>query len=66
MGLFGVALLYGDGIVTPAISELSAFEGLNVATDVLKPHIVVMAVAILLALVAIQNRAGRSQGQGKL
>ena len=34
MGLFGAALIYGDGIITPAISVLSALEGLNVATDV--------------------------------
>jgi KUP system potassium uptake protein len=56
MGLFGAALLYGDGIITPAISVLSALEGLNIATDVFKPHIVLMAVAILFALFAIQSR----------
>jgi KUP system potassium uptake protein len=56
MGLFGAALLYGDGIITPAISVLSALEGLNVATDVFKPHIVLLAVAILFALFAIQSR----------
>src|SRR6202047_3510676 len=39
MGLFGAALIYGDGIITPAISVLSALEGLNVATNVFKPHI---------------------------
>jgi KUP system potassium uptake protein len=51
-----IALPYGDGIITPAISVLSAIEGLNVATDVFKPHIVPIAVAILLALFAIQSR----------
>jgi KUP system potassium uptake protein len=56
LGLFGAALLYGDGIITPAISVLSALEGLNVATDVFKPHVVLMAVAILFALFAIQSR----------
>ena len=56
MGLFGAALIYGDGIITPAISVLSALEGLNVATDVFKPHVVSMAVAILLALFAVQSR----------
>src|ERR1700683_4932033 len=56
MGLFGAALIYGDGIITPAISVLSALEGLNVATDVFKPHIVSIAVAILCALFAIQSR----------
>jgi KUP system potassium uptake protein len=56
IGLFGAALIYGDGIITPAISVLSALEGLNVATGVFKPHIVLMAVAILLGLFAIQSR----------
>src|SRR5271170_5312855 len=56
MGLFGAALIYGDGIITPAISVLSALEGLNVTTDVFRPHVVVMAVAILFALFAIQRR----------
>src|SRR5450759_1881645 len=60
MGLFGAALIYGDGIITPAISVLSALEGLNVATDVFKPHIVSIAVAILFALFVIQSR-GTSQ-----
>src|SRR5664279_4073275 len=56
MGLFGAALIYGDGIITPAISVLSALEGLNVATDIFKPHVVSMAVVILLGLFAIQSR----------
>src|SRR6202166_1283888 len=56
MGLFGAALIYGDGIITPAISVLSALEGLNVATEVLKPHVVSIAVAIVFALFAIQSR----------
>ena len=56
MGLFGAALLYGDGIITPAVSVLSALEGLNVATAVFKPHVVTMAVVILVALFAVQSR----------
>src|SRR5271169_3958992 len=56
MGLFGAALIYGDGIITPAISVLSALEGLNVATDMFKPHVVSMAVAILIGLFVIQRR----------
>jgi len=56
MGLFGAALIYGDGIITPAISVLSALEGLNVATDVFKPHVVSIAVAILFVLFVIQSR----------
>jgi len=56
MGLFGAALIYGDGIITPAISVLSALEGLNVATDAFKPHVMPIAVVILLALFAVQYR----------
>jgi KUP system potassium uptake protein len=56
LGLFGAALLYGDGIITPAISVLSAIEGLNIATTIFKPHIVLMAVGILVGLFAIQSR----------
>jgi KUP system potassium uptake protein len=56
MGLFGAALIYGDGIITPAISVLSALEGLNQATEVFKPHVMPMAVIVLLALFAVQSR----------
>jgi KUP system potassium uptake protein len=63
MGLFGAALIYGDGIITPAISVLSALEGLNVATDVFKPHIMPMAVVILLGLFAIQSRGDGAHRQ---
>jgi KUP system potassium uptake protein len=56
VGLFGAALIYGDGIITPAISVLSALEGLNVATDIFKPHVVSMAVVILFGLFAVQSR----------
>src|SRR6202158_52162 len=56
MGLLGAALLYGDGIITPAISVLSAMEGLNVATDAMRAHVMPMAVAILLALFTVQAR----------
>src|SRR3981081_1289768 len=56
MGLFGAALIYGDGIITPAISVLSALEGLNQATEVFKPHVMPMAVMVLLALFSAQSR----------
>jgi KUP system potassium uptake protein len=56
MGLFGAALIYGDGIITPAISVLSALEGLNVGTEIFKPYVLPMAVVILLALFGIQSR----------
>ncbi len=53
-GLLGAALIYGDGIITPAISVLSALEGLNVATNVFKPYVLPLAVVILVALFAAQ------------
>jgi KUP system potassium uptake protein len=53
-GLFGAALIYGDGAVTPAISVLSALEGLEMATPIFKPYILPLAAAILVGLFAIQ------------
>src|SRR5579863_10641910 len=62
LGLFGAALIYGDGAITPAISVLSALEGLNMATPAFQPYIVPAAVAILLALFAIQSRGTAAIG----
>ena len=53
--LFGAALLYGDGVITPAISVLSAVEGLEVATVALKPLVVPITVIILLILFLLQR-----------
>jgi hypothetical protein len=50
LGLFGAALIYGDGAITPAISVLSALEGLTIAAPGFGPYLVPMAVAILVAL----------------
>ncbi len=55
-GLFGAALLYGDSVITPAISVLGAVEGLEVATPVLEPWLVPLAVAILTGLFMFQKR----------
>lgn len=62
MGLFGVALLYGDGLITPAISVLAATEGLEVASPSLGPWVLPIAVGILLALFSIQRRGTASIG----
>ena len=66
VGLFGSALIYGDGAITPAISVLSALEGLTIATPVVEPYIVPAAVAILIGLFAFQaqgtSRIGRTFG----
>ncbi|MBV8778867.1 MAG: KUP/HAK/KT family potassium transporter, partial [Alphaproteobacteria bacterium] len=62
MGLFGAALIYGDGIITPAISVLSAIEGVNVASDALKPYVMPISVAILVALFMVQHRGTAALG----
>lgn len=66
MGLLGAALLYGDGVITPAISVLSALEGVNVVTAALKPFVMPIAVGILVAVFAAQKfgtaRIGRAFG----
>jgi KUP system potassium uptake protein len=56
LGLFGAALLYGDGMITPAISVLSAVEGLEVATTTFTPFIVPITCGILVGLFAVQKR----------
>ena len=55
LGIFGTALLYGDGVITPAISVLSAVEGLNVATHFFEPYIIPITVGILVALFSVQR-----------
>jgi KUP system potassium uptake protein len=66
LGLFGAALLYGDGMITPAITVLGAVEGLTVVTPVFNSYVVAIAVAILIAVFAIQrygtHRVGRLFG----
>ena len=56
LGIFGAALLYGDGIITPAISVLGAMEGLSVATPGLQPYVVPITIVILIALFWFQSR----------
>jgi KUP system potassium uptake protein len=55
LGLFGAALLYADGMITPAITVLSAIEGLEVATPVFVPYIQVIAIGILIGLFLFQS-----------
>ena len=66
LGIFGAALLYGDGMITPAITVLSAVEGLNVATPLFEPYIVPIAVIILVGVFSVQrfgtHRVGRLFG----
>jgi KUP system potassium uptake protein len=60
-GVFGAALLFGDGVITPAISVLSAIEGLEVATTQARPFIIPLTCIILVALFMVQQR-----GTGKI
>ncbi len=66
VGLFGAALIYGDGAITPAISVLSALEGLDIAIPGFAPYVLPLSVLILIALFAIQPqgtaRIGRAFG----
>jgi KUP system potassium uptake protein len=61
LGIFGAALFYGDGMITPAISVLSAVEGLEVATPALKPYVIPVTLAVLVALFIFQR-----QGTGRV
>jgi KUP system potassium uptake protein len=62
-GLCGAALIYADGIITPAISVLSAVEGLNVATSTFRPYTMPIAALILVALFMVQSRGTAKVGK---
>jgi KUP system potassium uptake protein len=62
LGLFGAALLYADGMITPAISVMSAVEGLNVATPVFDRFVAPIAIAILIGLFIFQSRGTTGVG----
>jgi KUP system potassium uptake protein len=66
LGLFGAALLYGDGMITPAITVLGAIEGVTVATPVFEPYVVPVSVFILIVVFSVQqygtHRIGRMYG----
>jgi KUP system potassium uptake protein len=62
IGIFGAALLYGDGMITPAISVLSAVEGLKVATPLFDHYVIPFTIAILCALFLFQRRGTGAVG----
>ena len=62
-GLAGAALFFGDAMITPAISVLSALEGLKLVTPVFEPYVVPLAAAVLVALFAIQSRGSATMGR---
>jgi KUP system potassium uptake protein len=61
-GLVGAALFYGDGVITPAISVLSAVEGLKIATPLFEPYIVPISVVLLTGLFLMQRRGTAAVG----
>ncbi len=61
-GLVGAALFYGDGVITPAISVLSAVEGLKVATPLFEPYIIPISLVLLTALFIVQRRGTAAIG----
>lgn len=63
LGLFGACLLYGDGTITPAISVLSAVEGLHVAAPALAEYVVPTTIVILIGLFAVQRYGSGSIGR---
>ena len=63
LGLFGAALFYGDGAITPAVSVLSAVEGLEVITPAFKPYVIPLALIVLVALFFIQRHGTASVGK---
>lgn len=62
LGVFGAALLYGDGMITPAISVLSAVEGLEIATPFFKPYVIPLTIIILIILFIFQRRGTAGVG----
>jgi KUP system potassium uptake protein len=63
LGLFGASLLYGDGMITPAITVLGAVEGLSEATPVLTPYVVPVALGVLFGLFMVQSRGTAAVGK---
>jgi KUP system potassium uptake protein len=61
-GLVGAALFYGDGVITPAISVLSAVEGLKVATPIFDPYVVPISLVLLIVLFMVQRRGTAAVG----
>ena len=62
VGLVGAALFYGDGIITPAISVLSAVEGLQVATPLFQPYVVPISLLLIIVLFSVQRRGTAAVG----
>ncbi len=62
VGLVGAALFYGDGVITPAISVLSAVEGLKIATPLFEPYVIPISVVLLTGVFLVQRRGTAAVG----
>jgi KUP system potassium uptake protein len=62
LGVFGAALFYGDAVLTPAISVLSAVEGLEIGTAAFKPYVVPISVGVVIGLFALQRKGSSVVG----
>ncbi len=63
LGVFGATMFYGDSVITPAISVLSAIEGLEVAAPGMKPYVVYITIAVLVGLYSLQRRGTAGIGR---
>jgi KUP system potassium uptake protein len=63
LGVFGASLFYGDSVITPAISVLSAVEGIEVVTPALKPYVLPLSVAVLVGLFVLQRHGTAAVGR---
>ena len=63
LGFIGASLFFGDGIITPAISVLSAVEGLSIATTIFDPYIIPIAISILIGLFLVQKNGSGQMGK---
>jgi KUP system potassium uptake protein len=63
LGMIGAGLFFGDGVITPAISVLSAIEGLEVATPALEPYVIPITLAVLVGLYTLQSRGTAGIGR---
>ncbi len=63
LGIFGTALLYGDGAITPAISVLAAVEGVRFVTPAFEPYVIPISIVIIIALFSIQSRGTATVGK---
>ena len=63
LAMIGAALFYGDGVITPSISVLSAVEGLKIATHLFEPYVVPLAVVILVGIFLLQRRGTARVGR---